>query len=108
MNKNIATAYVKFLDIPGGKRRPVFVIRDNQEKLFFFDITSKYESKSENMKKWYFEIQDYVGTGLKKHSWIDTFKMYSLKKDSTDINYIGRLSNNDTLRLRLFIEKIHR
>lgn len=106
MNKNIATAYVRFIQIPGGKQRPVFIIRADEAKIFFFDITTKYENKSAEIKKWYFPILDYAETGLNKTSWIDTYKMYSLNKDATKINYIGRLSDNDILRLKLFLEKV--
>lgn len=105
MTKNIATAYVRFIQTSGGKRRPVFIIRETTKKLYFFDITSKYANKSKYIKRWYFEILDYQTTGLKKHSWIDTYQMYSLVKNSTEIKYIGKLSNTDTSRLLLFIKQ---
>lgn len=106
MNKNIATAYVRFVSVPGGKRRPVFVIKETKSKIFFFDITTKFDNKSSKIQKWYFEILDYTGTGLRKHSWIDTIKMYSLDKNLTEVKYIGKLSDNDVLRLKLFISKL--
>lgn len=106
MIKNIATAYVRFVNVSGGKRRPIFVIRENESKIFFFDITTKFDKKSTKIQKWYFEILYYTGTGLRKHSWIDTIKMYSLDKNTTEIKYIGKLSDNDTLRLKLFISKL--
>lgn len=56
------------------------------------------------MKQWYFEIMDYQTTGLRKHSWIDTYKIYSLIKNAVTIKCIGKLSDNDTSRLREFIE----
>lgn len=42
----------------GGKRRPVFILREDDEKIVFFDITTKYQNKSVYMKHWYFEIKD--------------------------------------------------
>lgn len=108
MNNNIATAYVQFIQRPGGKRRPVFVIRETGEKLFFFDITTKYQNKSEFIKQWYFEIKEYQTTGLNRHSWIDTYQMYSLDKTVTEVKYIGKLSDVDTARLRKFIKKLRR
>ena len=105
MNKKIATAYVRFVEDDDGKRRPMFIIGETEDKLRFFDITTKYANKSEYMKSCYFEIIDYQSTGLRKHSWIDTFRAYSLLKSSCHIRYIGNLSNNDTARLRAFLEK---
>lgn len=105
MNKKIATAYVRFVEDDDGKRRPIFIIGETEDKLRFFDITTKYANKSEYMKSCYFEIIDYQSTGLRKHSWIDTFRAYSLLKSSCRIRYIGNLSNNDTARLRAFLEK---
>lgn len=105
MTKNIATAYVKFIPGPGGKRRPIYVLQDDGDVIYFFDITTKYKNKPKHIKKWYYEIQEYQGTGLRLHSWIDTFRVYSLKNNSTKINYIGRLTDKDTSGLKDFIKK---
>lgn len=105
MTRNIATAFVQFVQTSGGKRRPIFIIRETNQKLYFFDITTKYANKSETMKHWYFEIMDYQTTGLRKHSWIDTYKIYSLIKNTVTIKYIGKLSDSDTSRLRNFLEQ---
>lgn len=99
MSKNIAVAYVRFVQTAGGKRRPVYILREDKEHIFFFDITTKYK----NIKKYYFEIKEYELTGLKRHSWIDTFMQHSLSKKDANINYIGRLSNNDTHGLIKFL-----
>lgn len=105
MTKKIATAYVRFVQLKNGKRRPIFVLKENNNKIIFFDITTKYKNKSDFIKQWYFEIRDYSGTGLNKHSWIDTFRVYSLNKtDENEIKYIGDLSDNDTHRLVKFLE----
>ncbi|PTM21674.1 toxin MazF [Lactobacillus sp. PFC-70] len=106
MTKTIATAYVRFIQIPGGKRRPIYILRETSDKIFFFDITTKYTGKSKFMKQWYFEIEDYLTTGLKKHSWIDAYQIYSLTKGTTKISYIGTLSDADTSRLHEFLKQI--
>lgn len=103
MTKNIATAYVRFIQVPGGKRRPVYILQEDEDRIYFFDITTKFKDKSEKIKKHYFEILEYDLTGLKKHSWIDTYKRYSISKKSTEIRYIGNLSSNDTHRLAEFL-----
>ena len=103
MNKNIATAYVRFIQIPGGKRRPVYILQEDEDKIYFWDITTKFENKSDKIKKHYFEIKEYSLTGLKRHSWIDTYKRYFISKKSTKIKYIGKLSDSDTHRLVEFL-----
>ncbi|MBU3829008.1 MAG: type II toxin-antitoxin system PemK/MazF family toxin [Candidatus Lactobacillus pullistercoris] len=106
MTKNIATAYVRFIQIKSGKRRPVYILREDDKEIYFFDITSKYKNKSDFIKQWYFEIFDYQTIGLRKHSWIDTYKVYALNKNSTEIKFIGKLSDKDISRLKTFIKKI--
>ena len=105
MNRNIAITYVRFIQTKGGRWRPIFVIKETNDKLIFFNITTKYENKSDYIRKWYFEILDYEFTGLNKHSWIDTYKVYSLSKDLAKVNFIGKLSDNDLHKLSLFIRK---
>lgn len=109
MTKKIATAYVRFVQIKSGKRRPIFVLREDSKQIVFFDITTKYENKSSFIKQWYFEIKDYQSTGLTRHSWIDTYRVYSLNKSKKNkINHIGDLSDKDTHRLVIFLEKMNK
>ncbi|QNQ80214.1 toxin MazF [Lactobacillus sp. PV034] len=103
MNNKIATAYVRFIQLPGGKRRPIYILREDETKIYFWDITTKFQNKSKKIKKHYFEIKEYALTGLKRHSWIDTYQIYSITKSSTRIQYIGELSDNDTNRLVKFL-----
>ncbi|MBD5316541.1 MAG: toxin MazF [Bacteroides sp.] len=105
MSKDIATAYVRFVQVPGGKRRPIYILQEDKERIYFWNITTKFENKSKRIKKNYFEIQEYEYTGLKRHSWIDTNNRYSIAKDSIRIKYIGNLSNNDTQRLADFLKR---
>lgn len=107
MTKRIATAYVEFTQSKGGKRHPIFIIDNSKNSLLFFDITSKYRKKSNYIRQWYFQINDYHFAGLHKPSWIDTFRVYSLAKNSCRITYIGNLSDNDTSRLRRFLKQTH-
>lgn len=105
MSKNIATAYVRFVQVSGGKRRPIFILQETEDKVFFFDITTKFKNKSEEIKKHYFEIKEYENTGLKKHSWIDTYRRYSVSKKDINVKHIGRLSDQDIHRLVKFLRK---
>ena len=51
MTKNIATAYVRFIQTAGSKRRPVFIIRETEDQIVFFNITTKYQNKSDYVKQ---------------------------------------------------------
>lgn len=104
MRKRIATAFVPYVHRKGGKRRPIFILRATEKNLYFFDITSKFSKKSPFMQDRYFEIQNYDSTGLKTHSWIDTFRLYYTAKTSTSLNPIGELSDEDTHRFMLFLK----
>ncbi|WP_232815465.1 hypothetical protein [Lactobacillus crispatus] len=50
MSKNIATAYVRFVQASGGKRRPIFILQENGDKVFFFDITTKFKNKPKKLE----------------------------------------------------------
>lgn len=67
---DIYTAYVSWPG--GGKRRPVLLIEDGKEKVTVFKITTKYEQKSDRIKKNYFPISNWKELGLDKQSYIDT------------------------------------
>ena len=103
MNKQIVTAYVRFVQVKGGKRRPILITDELEDGYEFFKITTKFATKSRAMQKWYFEITDYEGTGLLKHSWIDTYHRYFLPKGVTSIKPIGNLSSYDETRLTAFV-----
>lgn len=105
MNKNdLVTVYVSFSNYPGGKRRPVLILKDNNDELLVYKITSKYENKSEKIKQQYNPIQDWKEAGWKKPSYIDIGSLSSLKKSYFDeIVFIGTLSTQDILGLNHFI-----
>ncbi len=53
MNRNdIGYIFVQYINDPNnGKKRPILIIRDSDEMLKFYKITSKYVNKSVNIKK---------------------------------------------------------
>lgn len=72
MNLNdVAVAFVMFVNVPGGKRRPIFILEDNHDTISFYNITTKYKNKSKKIQKQYYKIRDLKSAGLKKQSWID-------------------------------------
>lgn len=58
MKNDIATIYVAYTDKIGGKRRPVLLVDEDDTNLVFYRITSKYSNKSENIKQFYFPIEE--------------------------------------------------
>jgi len=105
MNRNdVATMYIGFENRPGGKRRPVLILRDNVDELTLFKITSQYRNKSDNIKKQYYKIIDWHEAGCYKPSYIDIGELVSLDKAIvTSITKIGQLSTRDIKGLNVFI-----
>ena len=46
---DIVDIYVAYIDKPGGKNRPVLIIKLLNSKAWLLKITSKYKEKSENI-----------------------------------------------------------
>ena len=47
---DIVDIYVAYIDKPGGKNRPVLIIKLLNSKAWLLKITSKYKEKSENIR----------------------------------------------------------
>lgn len=105
---DIATAYIAYSDKVGGKRRPVLVVDDNDKALVCYRITSKYTNKSENIKQFYFSIEDWKVAGLNMKSWVDTkeYRYIYKKNDKVVYNKIGSLSLRDIGRFNDFLDKL--
>ena len=98
---------IEFTDKSGVKTRPALVLDVDSEKISYFRITTKYETKSDFMKSKYFEIENYEKAGLFKKSYIDTFKPYAINKSDFNIKQIGHLSVDDIEKLTEFIKNNH-
>lgn len=87
----------------GGKDRPVLVFVVNADTVNVYQITTKYEDKSENIRSQYFKINDWAQAGLNQQSYVDTGTLIELSmtafKSKTPI---GELTENDKLRLLEF------
>ncbi|PWX58334.1 toxin-antitoxin system, toxin component, MazF family protein [Clostridium perfringens] len=106
MKNDIATIYVAYSDKIGGKRRPVLLVDEDDTNLVFYRITSKYANKSENIKQFYFPIEDWKEAGLNMKSWIDTKEYKTTQKDKVVYKKIGKLSLKDKDRLSDFLEHL--
>ena len=109
MNTNeIVTVYVAYADKEDGKKRPILVIRDKNDCIEFFSITSQYEHKSKKIKQVYFPIKDWKKSGLHKASWIDVGMLRAIPKGNEKIKYakVGTLTKEDGARLIEFIKNL--
>ena len=88
----------------GGKERPVlaFILGDNTVDIY--QITTKYEDKSEAIKAQYFKINDWIQAGLNSQSYIDTGTLITLVLETfKDKTPIGELSEADKKRFLEFL-----
>ena len=84
----------------GGKVRPVLVFIVDESTVDIYQITSQYESKSEEIKALYFEINDWAQAGLGKPSYVDTGTLITLSMDTfKGKRPVGRLTDTDKQRL---------
>ncbi|MHC5372541.1 hypothetical protein ACYSNU_01930 [Enterococcus sp. LJL120] len=71
-SNDVLIAFVPDSDSSGkGKIRPILLIRQDNAILHIFKKTTKYDNKSEKLKKQYYPIQDWPQAGLAKLSWIN-------------------------------------
>ncbi|GHU51270.1 MazF family toxin-antitoxin system [Clostridia bacterium] len=87
-----------------GKSRPVLFFSQEDEKVSIFTITTKYETKSDKIRAYFFKIVDWAEAGLSKQSYIDTL---SINEVSVDLlkNPIGKLTERDRTQFFLFLAK---
>ena len=87
-----------------GKLRPVIVIENQETVLSVFNITTRYEEKSKDIRNKYFKINDWQQAGLDKPSYIDTNIIRDLPKVVWDKKtLIGKLSEADKQRFFEFL-----
>ena len=102
--KELLLLYVSFTNADNGKRRPILVIKNANQELWFFSITSKYFQKSTRIKIQYYPLQDWKLAGLAKPSYID---IKSLRKtpwsNLPEAQYIGQITERDIKGLSEFI-----
>lgn len=97
----IYTAYVSWGS--NGKRRPVLIVENREKNVFCYKITSKYQNKSEKIKRNYFPLDDWETEGLKIQSYVDIGKIVKLSKENISFRFVGELSMHDTEALIEFI-----
>lgn len=98
---DISTAFITWSG--GGKRRPIYIISDENNKVRFYKITSKYDNKSPKIKEHYFKINQWSEAGLNKQSYIDTITVGKIDKSKFDLEVIGKLTRQDAEGLAAFL-----
>lgn len=101
----IYLAEIPYEDRNQVKYRPALVVSVGRDDVTVFKITSKYRSKSERIKKYYYPIQEWQQAGLNRQSYVDTHRTFTLpqrivfKKPP-----LGKLTISDTINLFEFIK----
>lgn len=97
-------ASIPFEDKKSQKPRPALVVAVKVNVVSIFKITSKYQNKSNEIKRLYYLIVDWKAAGLRKRSYVDTHRFYNLpEKFIFSHKPIGKLSTFDTNVIKLRI-----
>ena len=99
---DIFIAYVSWGE--DGKHRPVLILEQGIETVRGFNITTRYENKSDAIKNKYFKMNDWQQAGLSYESYIDTNTTITLPKSSV-IHFLGTLTETDVQRLLDFLAR---
>ena len=88
----------------GGKSRPVLAFTADGNSVDIYQITTRYENKSEEIRVLYFKIIDWTQAGLDKQSYVDTGTLISLPLNAfKGKTPIGKLTENDKRRFLEFL-----
>ena len=89
-----------------GKIRPVLILSQTSNAVKAFNITTRYENKSESVRSKYFKINDWRQAGLSKQSYIDTNDTVTVPLSSVDVAHpVVTLTLPDIQRLLEFLSK---
>jgi len=89
-----------------GKVRPVLVFLADESTISVYRITSRYESKSEEVRASYFKINDLSHAGLDRPSFIDTGTLITLPINALEgKSPVGKLTVADKQRLAEFFSQ---
>jgi len=99
---DIFIAYVSWGS--SGKHRPVLVVEQQKTIMSVFNITTRYESKSEAIRSKYYKITDWQQAGLNQPSYVDTNILRDLPKGVWDGKIaMGKLTEKDVKQLLSFL-----
>jgi hypothetical protein len=88
----------------GGKNRPVLAFIVGEDAVDIYQITTKYEGKSEAIRAQFFKIIDWAQSGLDIQSYIDTGTLITVARAAFENKKpIGKLTESDKRRFLDFL-----
>jgi len=91
-------------EVGGDKKRLVMILEQTAGGVTVFNITTRYEGKSEIIRDKYFKIDDWQQAGLHQPSYIDTNKTVTLPLSSINVTrHVGTLTASDVQKFIEFI-----
>ena len=105
--KDVITAYISFEEQPGGKTRPILILKIQDEIFFTLKITSKYNQNFPFVREYYYPIYFWKYVSLKRPSYIDTTRLIPVNPSILPhpYRYIGTLHDLDFINMIAFIKK---
>lgn len=98
---DVYTAFVAWHG--GGKYRPILILKDDGNNIYFYRITTKYKNKSQAMQTIRYPIVDWLSIGLNQPSYVVIDRPYRIAKGIISFNYVGHLTAKDIKGLKNFI-----
>ena len=91
-------------EVGGDKKRLVLILEQTAGGVTVFNITTRYESKSEIIRGKYFKINDWQQAGLAQQSYIDTNQTLTVPLSSIRAaRSVGSLTVSDVQKFIEFI-----
>ncbi|MFC6260230.1 hypothetical protein [Levilactobacillus fujinensis] len=104
---DIVVAAVPYDDGKTFKTRPALLVMIDRQQSTVYKITSKYENKSEDIKRFYYPIKFWREAGLDKMSYVDVHTAYALATEYMLQNSpIGKFSKPDQIELFKFVKRV--
>ena len=94
-------------EVRGDKKRLVLILEQTAGGgVTVFNITTRYDGKSEIIRSKYFRINDWQQAGLNQQSYVDTNNTVILPLSAVDVAHpVGMLTESDVLKFIEFISK---
>ena len=105
---DICIAYVSWggvvNEVGSDRKRLVLTLEQTAGGVMVFNITTRFEGKSEIIRGKYYKINDWQQAGLSQPSYIDTNKTITLPLSSLDVNHpVGTLTESDAQKFIEFL-----
>jgi len=93
-------------EVGGDRKRLVLILEQTDGGVTVFNITTRYESKSETVRSKYFKINDWQEAGLYQPAYVDTNTTVTLPLSSINATRpVGTLTVSDVQKFVEFMRK---